>query len=603
MKEDNFLYVLEGRSWSKSDSGLRLIKLVLSVLRDSISVAGQSLVRDNSEDADKGLVSPLSAREKEILTSIVDLISLFLTHISSVTVVVELEHIDPSYRDMYYGHYARKFFDSNRNVVRFCFFMGKLNLHTLYMEKSESSRRGHDCCSIPTEDQEDKLSRRFMGSLVIGSFGGGYIGRTLIDPRFIVDKSVDVRLSRFPLNVLGRRLYVWAFPYRMQDREVMRCAEVTLLNLMCYYSNEYPDYHQVLPGEILDHERKYSSERVVPARGLGYDKMSRILSDFRFYPRLYNIDNYSQSLRIASSLTKRDMFQRTLHWYVSSGIPVAVNVAYPRTKASGHSLICIGYEEPRHISSTESSEECFVIDNKILAKSLRFSGFIESDSTLKSVQIVQSADFPRKFVVIDDGQLPYSLRDYDDLSSFSGMACTNYLVPLHRSMALDATDAYSNAINILGHQTLGLLGWGKDLIENDEVFVMSMFLTSVRGYKRSRMDHERIQGREQFVALYQQVSLPHFVWVVELSRADGYCRGKREVAIELVLDATNGAEGEAIDKIILMRYPDKVFFRDQMRRGHYYRVDSSEFEQMASYEDNLTRVIPQGFREMVSESV
>ena len=69
----------------------------------------------------------------------------------------------------------------------------------------------------------------------------------------------------------------------------MCCAEVTLLNLLEYYSNSYNDYRIIVPSEIIENEQKHSHERVLPVRGITYPVLTKVLSEFGFSPRLYNI--------------------------------------------------------------------------------------------------------------------------------------------------------------------------------------------------------------------------------------------------------------------------------------------------------------------------
>ena len=69
----------------------------------------------------------------------------------------------------------------------------------------------------------------------------------------------------------------------------MRCTEVTLLNLLEFYSNSYDDYRAVVPKDIIESEQRHSHERVLPSRGITYPILTKVLSDFGFSPRLYNL--------------------------------------------------------------------------------------------------------------------------------------------------------------------------------------------------------------------------------------------------------------------------------------------------------------------------
>lgn len=102
-----------------------------------------------------------------------------------------------------------------------------------------------------TDQEEQKgIGESFMGSCVINPLVSGAIGRTLIAPRWLLGQGclpAYIRLSEFKIHVLGKEFSVRAFPFRMQDQETMRCTEVTLLNLLEFYSNSYNDYRSVVP--------------------------------------------------------------------------------------------------------------------------------------------------------------------------------------------------------------------------------------------------------------------------------------------------------------------------------------------------------------------
>ena len=64
-----------------------------------------------------------------------------------------------------------------------------------------------------------------MGASVINPIPTGLIGRTLFNPKFLIKKEkmrAYIRLSKFKLHVLGKKIEVDAFPFRMQDGETMR---------------------------------------------------------------------------------------------------------------------------------------------------------------------------------------------------------------------------------------------------------------------------------------------------------------------------------------------------------------------------------------------
>lgn len=87
-----------------------------------------------------------------------------------------------------------------------------------------------------------------------------------------------MRLAKYVVTVFGKQLEVWAFPYGMQDGETTSCAEVTILNLLDYYSQSYPEYHYLLPSEISHLVEKSSFERRMPTTGLSYELISKVFA-------------------------------------------------------------------------------------------------------------------------------------------------------------------------------------------------------------------------------------------------------------------------------------------------------------------------------------
>lgn len=244
------------------------------------------------------------------------------------TIVHENYHIDKSYRDTYYMYFSSQHFDVPRYSRRFSFFEGVVDYKDFISYDME------DFC----------LQDKFVGACVVNPLGDGLIGRTLIEPRYIIRKEdypVYMRTSKFDLNILGRRLTVRAFPFRMQDQETMSCAEVTLLNILEHYSNSYNDYRDINPSEIIEHEQMHNHERVLPSKGMTYPILTKVLADFGFSPRLYNL--YAIKNHNYSKITKKDELKRWLHYYVESGIPIALNLNPIGSYGSGHSVVCIGH--------------------------------------------------------------------------------------------------------------------------------------------------------------------------------------------------------------------------------------------------------------------
>ena len=86
------------------------------------------------------------------------------------TIVHENYHIDSSYRDTYYMYFSNQHFDVPRYSRRFSFFKDLIDYSDFIS---------------PTKN-ESYLQDHFIGTCVFNPLGSGLIGRTLIDPFYIV---------------------------------------------------------------------------------------------------------------------------------------------------------------------------------------------------------------------------------------------------------------------------------------------------------------------------------------------------------------------------------------------------------------------------------
>ena len=435
------------------------------------------------------------------------------------TIVYESYNVNPVYRDSYYNFFAGQHFDVSRFAERCFFFKGNV----LEYEDGYSKER------------RDKLEELLIGTLIIYPTEAQTIGRALFKPNYIIDSKyfAHIRLTEYSVTVLGVQLKLRAFPFQMQDKETMRCAEVTLLNILDYYGNTYTEYKTLLPGEIVQLEKQYTMERTLPSRGTNYAIMSKILTRCGFAPRLYNKEAIEKPEDNDAEWKSHGM-HRLLHYYVESGFPVAVNVE--NGNPPGHSLICIGYQEKL---------ETDVIGNVL------------EDSN--GIVLYNAADFYQNYVVIDDNQMPYSIRKYTNLSVRSGYHVQNILVPLYKRMYLEAADAYDMAKLILMDKSFGIEVRNASFMKSNKELVIRLFLASSRTYKKFRIEKSQAQ-EPMYRKLIREIPLPRFVWVAELFEKEQFLKQDGLAFAEYVLDATASIRNDT-KSIIMLNYPDSVCVR------------------------------------------
>lgn len=446
--------------------------------------------------------------------------------------LLEEYYVDHVYRDSYYFYFSGKHSFYNRfckRIILFCKIFDDSNEKKILDLKSED------------------LEFFFVGSIVIRPLPRRSIGRTLLNPFFFKEFSqCFVRLANYNITVFGKRLSVCAFPYSMQDGETTTCAEVTILNLLDYFSHCYPEYHYLLPSDINNIAKANGFERSIPTHGLKYEVMSKIFCETGFYPRLYSCEKMHC-----------ENFLRILYYYIESGIPVSMGVSV-HGKQIRHSVIVIGHGEVGNKNSVRKLYSC--LDPK--------SG--------NSIFVSETVDYISKLCVVDDCDGPYKLLDCkldnnkNKIVLDGEYTVETMLVPLYKKMYLEATDASDIFRIILASDEFGIKNV-KDLhqyfdVSDDDckksleygtgknLLAIRIFLTSSRSLRKCR-DEQFIKAKSDARGWYCATLFPRFVWVCEISVLS---ENSNKVIGEIILDATASPESCA-DSLIIVHYPHRIF--------------------------------------------
>lgn len=436
-----------------------------------------------------------------------------------ITVVLEKTYVDKDYRDCYYHFYASKHFEVSKNCQRITLFEGDFSKWDF------------------TEDKHDLLQDSIIGTITIRPIKGGAWGRTLIDPRKLHQHEFYVRTTTYKFILNGLSFTIRAYPFASQDGEMMKCAETSIWTILNYFGTRYSEYRTVLPSEIISTVGVSSMQRVLPSQGLDYLQKSNLLKKFGFSPKVYSRDIYDD-----------EATGRMFHYYVESGIPIAISL-------SGHSTVCIGHARRNlHVDTTPD------------LKTTSFNGY----------RFIDSADLHNEYVMIDDNQYPYKLEIYDNFSIHKGRNKLVYFtVPLYKRIFLEANaakrifdrvieDLFSKPkfTDVQKHWDQITCGMSKDIVER-------VFLTSSRKYKAFRINNASTNIEKSY---YSNLLFPKFIWVMELSSSESYENDKNMVYGEIVLDATssNSAGAESIimiriGKIFSFRMPDESFEHLKLR--------------------------------------
>ena len=260
-------------------------------------------------------------KEKDLFFQIIESI---IEKNGQITVVIEHKHIDNEYTDTYYNHFSGLHYPLVKYCKRLSFFIGKIEFVDLFLKS-----------------KRDYIQEIFVGTMVLKPLRYGFIGRTLLDPHKYISKSelncsnIYMRLGDYKQHIAGAELSVSAFPFSNQDSCYTTCAEITILNIIDYFSSKYKEYKMALPSEIKRIGQDYQYQRATPSVGLNYNVLSKILGELGFAPRIYNMESISINPYIGDE--RENEIRRIMHYYIESGIPVGVNVE-PRKQmgVSGH---------------------------------------------------------------------------------------------------------------------------------------------------------------------------------------------------------------------------------------------------------------------------
>lgn len=472
-----------------------------------------------------------------------------LKKFSDITFITEEYYVDRVYRDSYYTYYSCKHFEYGRYCKRLFLFSGKL-LTNFSAAISDISVQ--------------ELQKTFIGCIVIRPLETGKIGRSLLNPYFFTEiNDTYVRYATYDVTMFGKRLYVKAFPYSMQDEETTSCAEITILNLLDYFSKKYAEYKYFLPSEIIGIAIKNGYERRLPTKGLDYLLISKVFMEAGFYPVLYNSDKLEDASK----------FKKILHYYIESGIPIAVGLEI--NKNAKHSIICIGHGK---VEQDRIERKQYAIPDAYDKK--------------HHIWLIDSADLVRNYIVMDDNQMPYSKYEWRDGDSghpnFLGKWKAEYLmVPLYKRMFLEAADAYDICTSVLADAELGIQKQVPDIGTIENPMVIRLFMASARGFKSFRIKNFN-SVNDSIKERYINTPFPRFVWVCEIYLKSDYpdfCIG------EVVIDAT-AAPNVKMGSVIILHYPHAVFHQLPDKKNdvqHPIFRELPSWEKFDGYRGNLHR--------------
>lgn len=474
---------------------------------------------NNSEEWDSFWNKYRSKFEREI--PIKNIRNLLVSQ-NCISVIVEDEYVDIDYRNEFSTLYSKSFKKYEHFSKRLHFFKKKITPETIKSAKS---------------DQQG-----YLGYIVLRPTLVGRIGRTVICPPFLSGKP-DIKMcaARFSSHLEGNEFSVVGSPYIQQDSMVMVCAQSSIWMASRYNSTQNAIFRgttQHLPHEITENACRNISfwGRPLPSDGLTIHQMVNALVHMDYFPVLY--------LKADNSDSPWDPIE-IVYRYTSSGIPVIITVPC-------HALTVFGYKE-------KIQPNCSPEGKNIISRSHWINALIINDDAVGPYRLMPRDESEReKFLNSPEA----ALLPPGDWCYRSAVDIDGVIVPLPEKIYLLSIHIATIIKGLLKRPFIqnkilqtAIKKDNKDLQEflecltiptkNDPVTFGGFIIPSYKYQEYLRGDSAKRGMSAQVRDIYQEMMLPYYVWVVELSSFSRISKGStgRTVFGEILLDSTSNKFG------------------------------------------------------------
>jgi hypothetical protein len=351
-------------------------------------------------------------------------------------------------------------------------------LSTFYIHYAQKLRTYEKrCCRLHILKKEE-----YYGYIVLRpTVAGTKLGRTLIDPRILIDKKAYIALHDFEAHIAGNQMSINSFPWKSQETDISVCAHTATWTVLRYFGNKFKNYADTTIGEIVNITNN-DWGRKTPSIGLNPVQVSDIFKKFSFSPLILQCEKELDNKFIDEVMA-----------YIESGLPM-VGFLYPRRHAVsivGHGLMNLD-----------------ILDDAVSVQSI-----MDSD-----IGVVPHARLINDAYVMDDNIFPYKRMKIgwaDEESDVKyGFAELKYcVVPLYNRMQLVYNEVYARFKTwMLEH----VMDW-------ETPCVSRIYITSANSLKQKALEANDMN--EQLVEVILNLSLPRFVWCIDLANFNEYKEG------------------------------------------------------------------------------
>lgn len=349
------------------------------------------------------------------------------------------------------------------------------------------------------------LNELYFGYMVLRPTIINTIGRTVLSPSAIKGFHGEVIEAEHKVHLLGHKLKVKGFPYMSQHSDISVCAHAACWAMLRHNSERFSRYAEFLTYDITRMAHEFDPGGLLPSTGLHVGHAERVFATAGTFPMLIIKDDAEPGL-----------FHRQLFAYVESGFPLFAVI-----ERIAHAVSIIGHKGPR--------------STPMLAAPCHFA-----------------SDQIEGLVVVDDNYLPYRVVPTGQADPYGSCDFSAFIVPLPEKVYYSAEAVDALALLLANEEHLG---FDHEALGSP---VVRYFLTTAANARRF-VSENRSQFDPELVGIVMQLSLPQFIWIIEIASQDQWKNG--QVATRVIVDATASPHEEF--PIFLMHNQEHAYVRDR----------------------------------------
>jgi hypothetical protein len=425
----------------------------------------------------------------------------------NIFLLIEYPYADHMYRDTYYAYHAMKLHPYKKDCIRISLFVSKIT-HDEFRDIKKTS----------------SLQDRYLGFLILRPTIPHVVGLNVISPTALRRHDFVSINTKITTTIDGTKLFVHGFPHASQDGETMTCAEVTIWCLLEYFCWSSTIYRRVMPSEILQLVQQKIEVRTLPSVGLDTNTSVYILKASGLATNIYYNDEENE-------------FRQLLSCYISSGLPVILNLKNNNHEDLAHAILAVGHSITTHQQIDQlqvSTEKDTQLQYQLNAKQIRI---FDNDDLNRDIIMIDD-----NFPVYQSGTFKRPTRYYRS-KQWADHAIECCIVPLHTDIRMDVIIAKRYIKEMILHAALEIPG-------NTDVFIRT-FLTSCQAYKEYVLKDADMTPavRDEILNLV----MGEYIWVGEISTKQLIKQRKAQGIV--ILDATE-PNTEYYRAIIFAAYGD-----------------------------------------------